>query len=109
MLICLMVITSQITDDDGDGVLTIQEDENRDLNPRNDIIGSTANYLNPAATMTATPAINEYAQHSFTKTTTLILTIEGLTAVSDNEEIIFAVYDFGTYVNATVVRETPTF
>ncbi|WP_438962840.1 hypothetical protein [Nonlabens sp.] len=96
-------------DDDGDGILTIQEDIDGILGPASDIIGSTPNYLNAAATFTANPAIDRYIQHNFTNTATLEITIEDLTITSDSREIIFAVYEFGTYVRTLNVRVTPTF
>lgn len=96
-------------DDDGDGIPTIQEDLNRDLNPRNDIIGTTPNYLNAAATVAASPAIDRYIQHNFTNTATLDITIEDLTMTSDDREIIFAVYEFGTYVRTLSISITPAF
>lgn len=96
-------------DDDGDGIPTIQEDLNSDLNPRNDIIGTTPNYLNAAATVAASPAIDRYIQHNFTNTATLDITIEDLTMTSDDREIIFAVYEFGTYVRTLSISITPAF
>ncbi|WP_194850748.1 hypothetical protein [Nonlabens antarcticus] len=98
-------------DDDGDGILTIQEDLNGDLDPRNDMTGTLPNYLNPSVATAASPAIDLFKEHSYSRTAQLTLRLENLILTRDNEEVVFDNFNnFGTFIRPQYqVRVTPDF
>jgi hypothetical protein len=98
-------------DDDGDGILTIQEDTNGDLNPQNDVEGTLPNYLNPAVTIAASPAIALFIEHQYTRSSQIEIRLENLILTRDGEEIVFDDFDnFGNYARpAYQVMVTPVF
>ncbi|MGJ8666169.1 MAG: hypothetical protein ACSHW7_07380 [Patiriisocius sp.] len=94
-------------DDDGDGVPTINEDANGNMDPRDDVNDNIvgANYLNPAV-IDSYPAPG-YREHSYTRVSDGIITIEDLTLFNTEEEIILEVFNFGTIEgirNETIIK-----
>ena len=98
-------------DDDNDGVLTINEDIDQNLNPADDIAtpGGLPNYLDPD--ITTSVVIEAYKEHLYNRTSDGTIIIDNLVLVSTQEQIIIQTYTLGVIEqirNETIVL-TPEF
>lgn len=97
-------------DDDGDGTDTDQEDANGDLDPTNDGPDNLPDYLNILVSVPANPPINSFIEHKYRRVTNLEIILNDVTLSNGNQEIIYNVFDFGTYVGDQItIQETPPF
>lgn len=95
-------------DDDNDMIPTIQEDLNRNLDPADDLsMNGIPAYLDVTAVLAASPAISTLRLHVFNRQARVVISIENMTLMNDNNEIILESFNFGTFVTPTfsVFRE----
>ncbi|WP_124981089.1 hypothetical protein [Nonlabens xiamenensis] len=97
-------------DDDNDGILTIQEDLNRNLNPTDDLTGGSSNYLNPNASVSASPEISAYNIHILQRNARVSIMFEDLVLANEEKEILLSEFDFGDYLSGMFsITFTPAF
>lgn len=88
-------------DDDGDMIPTIQEDLDGNLDPSNDLsMNGIPAYLDNTATLTASPAITAYRVNVYNRQARVVISVENMTLMSNDNEIILQTYNFGTYVSS---------
>lgn len=97
-------------DDDNDGVNTDQETTDGDSNPANDGPDNLRNYRNPLVDANANPPIETFITHEYRRVTNLEIILTDVTLSNGNQEIIYNVFDFGTYTGEQItIQETPPF
>ena len=74
-------------DDDGDGILTRNEDLDKDLNPQNDITDPAegADYLNPNVAVET--LVEEYREHTYSINSDVVIRLSNLVLVNGEEQI----------------------
>ncbi|MGI9594270.1 MAG: hypothetical protein ACR2MH_06690, partial [Patiriisocius sp.] len=98
-------------DDDNDGILTINEDIDQNLNPADDITiaGGLPNYLDPSITKSV--VVDAYKEHLYNRTSDGTILIDNLVLESAEEQIIIESFGLGTIeqIRNETISITPEF